>query len=66
MDVNAAKRERALRRDARKLYGYIPNEDTFMTQREAEEYRLELMKERSGLVENCEAECWFTSNKCEH
>ncbi|KAF8173752.1 hypothetical protein K438DRAFT_1728218 [Mycena galopus ATCC 62051] len=40
--------------------------ETLMTQDEAEEYRLELMEERTGFVQECKEDWTYKFNMCEH
>ncbi|KAJ6466047.1 hypothetical protein C8R47DRAFT_1154290 [Mycena vitilis] len=64
------------RRDPRSRFSCLPPElsdlvrnnlpDTVMTRDEAEEYRLELMKERTGYVQSREEELSYSFNMCEH
>jgi hypothetical protein len=46
------------------IYDHLP--DTFMMRREAEEYRRQLMKERTGFMEGRDEELSFAFNMCEH
>ncbi|KAJ7982958.1 hypothetical protein DFH06DRAFT_1440513, partial [Mycena polygramma] len=64
------------RSDPRSRFSCLPPEladfvrenllDTVMTRDEAEEYRLELMKERTGYVQSREEELSYSFNMCEH
>ncbi|KAJ7621760.1 hypothetical protein DFH06DRAFT_1009771 [Mycena polygramma] len=66
----------AARIDPRSRFSCLPPElsdlvrdnlpDTVMTRDEAEEYRLELMKERTGYVQSREEELSYSFNMCEH
>ncbi|KAJ7907397.1 hypothetical protein B0H13DRAFT_2502390 [Mycena leptocephala] len=64
------------RGDSKSLFSRLPPEllnlihdhlpDTFMMRREAEEYRRQLMKERTGFMEGRDEELSFAFNMCEH
>ncbi|KAJ7910250.1 hypothetical protein B0H13DRAFT_2487921 [Mycena leptocephala] len=64
------------RRDPKPIYSRLPPEisnlildnlpDTSMTRDEAEEYRLKLMKERTGFTQNREEELSYSFNMCKH
>ncbi|KAJ7911050.1 hypothetical protein B0H13DRAFT_2010372 [Mycena leptocephala] len=64
------------RHDPKSLYSRLPPEisnlildnlrDTSLTRDEAEEYRLKLMKKRTGFTQNREEELSYSFNMCEH
>ncbi|KAJ6544145.1 hypothetical protein B0H19DRAFT_1169749 [Mycena capillaripes] len=64
------------RMDPRSFFSKLPPElsnsvrdhfpDTLMTRAEAEEYRLELMKERTGFTQSREEKLSYSFNMCEH